>query len=353
MLPINRKKTVRRLSVAIATVLLATAALTGCGKDKEGAGSAAAGEVVATYKENGQVTRAEYDSFVNSVKFFNPMYAQFDTDPTFQDYMVKQLIGFKVLGAKADDQAKKDAEARTQEQMDQITQYFEQGGKDAFDNELKAANLTKNDIQDYILKSLIVLGNAEKNVTDENIKAAYDERAAQHMYTSATVSHILVSTMDEAREKEIRTKEEALKRAQEIKQQLDSGGDFATLAKEYTDDPGSKETGGKYEDVPVGQWTEGFKEAAAELPIGQISAPVETEFGYHIMRVETRTSSTLEQVKDDIKAELAEGEVSQFIDNELPALIENIDLAKLPQPAPTPATPPASGTTPSLTTPAQ
>lgn len=354
MLPINRGKTARRLSVMVAAAVLAATVLTGCGQNKNAANASA--EVVATYKEGGQVTRGEYDSFVGSVKFFNPMYAQFDTDPMFQDYMMKQLIAFKVLGAKADEQSKKEAEQKTQEQLDMIKSYFEQGGdKKAFENELKTANLTQDDIKNYILKSLIVLGDAEKKVTDDNVKAKYEEYSAANVYTVATVSHVLVSLKDENQEKDIRTKEEALARALEVKRKLDAGGDFAAIAKEYTDDDGSKESGGKYENVEVGQWVENFKKAAVELPIGKISDPVETEFGYHVMKVEARSTKPLEQVKEQLKSELAEMQVSEFIENDLPAMIEKIDTDKLPKAAPEPVAPQAgtgTGTTPSLTTPA-
>ncbi|MEF3306550.1 peptidylprolyl isomerase [Paenibacillus sp. GYB003] len=346
MLPINRSKTRRRLSVLLAAVVVTALALTGCGKDNKN-GSAAAGgtEVVATYKD-GNVTKGEYDSFVGSVKFFNPMYAQFETDPTFQDYMMKQLIAFKVLGAKADDQSKKDAETKTKEQMDQIKQYFEQqgGDKNAFDMQLKAANLTQDDIKNYILKSLIVLGDAEKKVTDDQMKAKYDENAKANAYTIATVSHVLVSLKDANQEKDIRTKEEALKRAQEVKQKLDGGADFAAVAKEYSDDGGSKDNGGKYENADVTQWVEGFKKAAIELPIGQISDPVETEFGYHVMRVEARSSKTFDEMKDQIKSELAEMQVSDFIEKDLPGMIEKIETDKLPKAETAPQTPAPSGT---------
>ncbi|MDF2659440.1 MAG: peptidylprolyl isomerase, partial [Paenibacillus sp.] len=132
MLPINRSKSARRISVALASLLVAALALTGCGKDKNSAAGANAGstEVVATYKDGGKVTRGEYDSFVGSVKFFNPMYAQFETDPTFQDHMMKQLIAFRVLGQQADEPSKKEAETKSKEQIDQIKSYFEQQGGD-------------------------------------------------------------------------------------------------------------------------------------------------------------------------------------------------------------------------------
>ncbi|GAA3411755.1 peptidylprolyl isomerase [Paenibacillus hodogayensis] len=354
MLPIKRSKTARRLSIVLAAFIVAAVALTGCGKDKENknsAGGTTAGstEVVATYKD-GKVTRGEYDSFVGSVKFFNPMYAQFETDPMFQDYMMKQLIAFKVLGAKADEQSKKDAETKTKQQLDEINQYFVQqsGDKNALDAQLKSANISQSDINDYILKSLLVLGDAEKKVTDDQVKAKYEENAKANAYTIATVSHVLVALKDQNQDKDIRTKEEALKRAQEVKQKLDGGADFAAIAKEYSDDGGSKENGGKYENEEVGRWVEGFKKAAIELPIGKISDPVETEFGYHVMKVESRSSKTIDEVKGEIKSELAETEVSNFIEKDLPAMIENIDKDKLPKAEAPPAAPNA-GTTPPAT----
>lgn len=363
MLRINRSKTARRLAVVLAGVVVAALALTGCGKNKNSAaegGNTAAGntEVVATYKD-GNVTLGEYDSFVGSVKFFNPMYAQFETDPTFQDYMMKQLIAFEVLGAKADEQSKKDAEQHTKEQIDQIKLFFTQqgGGETAFADQLKAANLTQGDIENYIKQSLVVLSEAEKKVTDDQVKAKYDENAAANAYTVATVSHVLVSLKDENMEKDIRTKEEALQRAQEVKQKLDGGADFAAIAKEYSDDGGSKDNGGKYENADVTQWVEGFKNAAISLPIGQISDPVETEFGYHVMKVDARSSKTFDEMKDQVKSELAETQVSDYIENELPGLIEKIETDKLPKAAPAPDSPlvPNTGsgvtTTPPATTP--
>lgn len=342
MLPINRSKSARRMSVALASLLVAALALTGCGKDKNSAAGANGGstEVVATYKDGGKVTRSEYDSFVGAVKFFNPMYAQFETDPTFQDHMMKQLIAFRVLGSKADEPSKKEAETKSKEQIDQIKSYFEQqgGDKNALDNQLKEVKITQDDLKNYIKQSLIVLGDAEKKVTDDQVKAKYDENAKANAYTVATVSHVLVALKDQNQEKEIRTKEEALKRAQEAKQKLDGGADFAAIAKEYSDD-GNKDTGGKYENADVNQWVENFKKAAIELPIGKISDPVETEYGYHVMKVEARKVKTFDEVKEQLKSELAETQVMDFIDKDLPGIIEKVETDKLPKAEPAPATP--------------
>lgn len=85
-----------------------------------------------------------------------------------------------------------------------------------------------------------------------------------------------------------KTKEKKAK-ADEILQKVKSGGDFAELAKENTEDPGSKETGGLYEGVTVGQFAPEFEKAALALEPGQVApTPIKTKFGYHIIKLEKK-----------------------------------------------------------------
>jgi len=82
---------------------------------------------------------------------------------------------------------------------------------------------------------------------------------------------------------------QALALATQIKQQLDAGADFATLAKEYSDDTGSKDQGGELGWFPRDSgFVKEFEDAAFSLQPGQISDPVKTQFGYHIIQVEER-----------------------------------------------------------------
>jgi parvulin-like peptidyl-prolyl isomerase len=78
-------------------------------------------------------------------------------------------------------------------------------------------------------------------------------------------------------------------KAEQILQQVKAGGDFASLAKQYSDDPGSKEKGGLYENITQGQFVPEFEQAVAATDKGQVVPNlVESQFGYHIIKVEDK-----------------------------------------------------------------
>jgi foldase protein PrsA len=148
--------------------------------------------------------------------------------------------------------------------------------------------------------------------------------------TIASVLHILIGLNDPAssEDKALRTKEEALQRAKDVQQKLKNGEDFAKLAKEFSDDPGSKDTGGLYADADVSAWVPEFKKAAIEQTIGAIGDPVATDFGYHVIKVEARSVKSFDSVKEQLKASLEQQQFQQFAEKELPGLIEKIDLGQ-------------------------
>jgi parvulin-like peptidyl-prolyl isomerase len=85
-----------------------------------------------------------------------------------------------------------------------------------------------------------------------------------------------------------RSEAEALARIIEVKQKLDAGGDFAALAAEYSEDPGSKAQGGELGWFGKGQMVAEFENAAYALQPGQVSDPVKTQYGYHLIKLEER-----------------------------------------------------------------
>lgn len=345
----NKVRALNKWVLALVAVVLTVSVLSGCGKDKGDK------EVIATYKENGKVTRGELNKQIGMSNIFYPAYKQFAEDPAYQQSMLKQIIMFKEAEAKADDATKKEADKEVQEQMKQVKQILDQqeGGADKV---LKDEKMELKDIENILKQSFYAAKQFEKQVTDDEAKKSYDESLAQdpHTYEVEDVSHILIGLKDQEG-KDIRNKDEAKKRALEVKGKLDKGEDFAALAKEYSDDPGSKDKGGKYEkiDYPqMMQFVEPFKQAAWSLEENKISDPVETDYGYHIMKVENRKKQTFDEVKTQIKSQLSQKKMSDYVEQEIPKLIETNNLPKpseQPSPTPAPSESPAPNTEPTAT----
>lgn len=125
-------------------------------------------------------------------------------------------------------------------------------------------------------------------VTDEEVRRAYEDNKSLFSVETVTVSHILVKTPAEA---------EALRK------QLESGKDFAELARAHSEDAGSKERGGSLGTISRGQTETEFEEEAFRLKDGEISPVVKTQFGYHILKGGARGSTVkpLGEVKDQIR----------------------------------------------------
>jgi foldase protein PrsA len=289
-------------------------------------------EILVTYKDGGQVTRGQFNTFLNINSLLSKQSAKFKDDIAYQQNMMKQLVTFKVLSSRADDKMKTDSEANTKKQMEKIN-FLLSAQEGGMKKQLKDADITATDIEQLVLESTLAIALLESKVTDQQIQEAYNKQIAadKSIYDVATLSHILIITADLTNNKEIRTKEEALKRAKEVQNQLNNGGDFVTLSKEYSEDPGSKDKGGKFENINISQLSPEFKKAAAELPLNQVSDPVETTYGYHVIKVESRKSKTMDEVKPNLRSELAEAQENIFLEKELPSLIE---INKLPIPPP-------------------
>ncbi len=126
---------------------------------------------------------------------------------------------------------------------------------------------------------------ANVTVSDDDLRRAYQERLSEFQSVEERrASHILIAIASGATDEE---KKAAREKADEIHQQLDdSPGRFASLAREHSGDPGSAEQGGDLGFFPRGLMVAEFDEAAFTLNVGQISAPVQTQYGYHIIRVD-------------------------------------------------------------------
>lgn len=301
-------------------VLAMGAMLTACG-----GGNANSEDALAVYKVNAGATeeqtvnQEEFDSFLNAHLFLNPQMATYREAAAFQKDMLEQYIGFQILASRLEGDAREEAEKQAAEDL----ATFKEAMGDTLAEELKKQEVEMADIEKYAEEQTLAVAYLEQQVKDEELQTQYDESLATdpNVYTLATVSHILIGTVDPATQEEKRTSEEALKIANEVRDKLLGGADFAEMVTEYSEDEGSKATGGTYADANVNGWVPGFKEAALELPLNEISEPVETTYGYHVMKVSDRKVQTFEDVKETLKSQVLYTKFSTFMTEELPELI--------------------------------
>jgi peptidyl-prolyl cis-trans isomerase C len=161
---------------------------------------------------------------------------------------------------------------------------------------------------------------AERQVYDEAIKQVKNEEEVH-------ARHILVPTEEEAKA---------------IVAQLKGGADFATLAKEKSKDPGAAD-GGDLGYFTKDQMVPEFADAAFKLDKGQISDPVKTQFGWHVIKVEdkrTKPTPTFEQVKPQIENYVAHRAQAELVENlRKTAKIDRLDKPVAADPSLNPAAP--------------
>ncbi|MDQ0915570.1 peptidylprolyl isomerase [Paenibacillus sp. V4I5] len=285
-------------------------------------------QVVATYK-GGTVTKGEFDTFFALQALFNGGHTESKDEPDYQEKVIKQLIQNRILFGRA---SEVDQNAAKDDAVKQIAAWKSQFGEVKFLDDLKKANTTVTDLQYFLVGSIGAQNYIKSSISDAQLKAKYDEtlKVDKDAYTIASVRHILIGLNDpsSSEDKALRTKEEALQRAKEVQQKLKNGEDFAKLAKEFSDDPGSKDAGGLYADADVSLWVPEFKKAAIEQTIGTIGDPIATDFGYHVIKVEARSVKSFDSVKEQLKASLEQQQFQQFAEKELDGLIEKIDLGQ-------------------------
>lgn len=152
-----------------------------------------------------------------------------------------------------------------------------------------------------LIQKLFIDKLVKENITESKIKNKYDELAKlQADKDEYKVRHILVKSEEEAKE---------------IKKKLDKGEDFSKLAKEYSLD-GNKDSGGSLDYFSSGQMVQEFETATASLKLGQISNPVKTEFGYHIIKLEDKRkmkAESYESLKPKIRDMLASQYVQEYL----------------------------------------
>ncbi|RIU92708.1 peptidylprolyl isomerase [Oceanobacillus picturae] len=193
---------------------------------------------------------------------------------------------------------KEDIEVTDEELEEEYSELVDSyGSEEAFQEALTASGvdeaMVKQDIETYLATNKLL--EPRITVTEEEMNDYFDENEAS-FGTEAQVeaSHILVDDEETAKE---------------VLEKLNDGEDFAELVTEYSTDEATLETDGELGFFGSGVMDEAFEEAAFQLEVGEISDPVETAYGYHIIKVTDKTEAkeaVFEDVKDEIESTLYE-----------------------------------------------
>jgi parvulin-like peptidyl-prolyl isomerase len=291
----NPRRAIPLLLAALAGVVV----LAGCGSDKE---SVPTNAVAVVGDET--VTKAEFDKLIDQAKGSYKTQKRKFPEPGSQEYeaLRGQAMQFLVQRAQfeqeADDLGIKISDEDVDKRLkDLIKQYFG-GSKAKYEKQLKQQGLSEDQVRADVRAQLIqekIYNQVTKEVKVDSaaIAASYKKNKAQYIQpASRDVRHILV-------------KKKML--ADQIYSQLTNGGNFATLARKYSQDPSSKSQGGKLT-VSRGQTVPAFDRAAFSLQVRAISKPVRTQYGWHIIqplsKVKKQTVTPLSQVRDAIRQQL-------------------------------------------------
>ena len=214
-----------------------------------------------------------------------------------------------------------DVEVTSEELETNFTNFKAQyASEEEFAEALERVNDTEESIKEKLNENILLHKYlSEKfytkvSVSDEDAEIFYRENEAQFISPDQVqASHILVKEENEA---------------SDIKAKLDSGDNFEELAKEFSKCP-SGAKGGDLGYFGKGQMVPEFEQAAFSLNPGEVTGPVKTQFGYHMIKLVDKKESekqTFESVKENIKAYIGKGIADQMITDKINELRENAEI---------------------------
>ena len=292
-------KPIRIAFVVLVSLIVLVAAA--CGSSKQGVPADAVAVVDGT-----PVPKTELDALLaRAKKSYTTQKRAFPKAGTAEYQALQtQAVAFLVQRAEYEKQAATlkiaVTDKETQDRVDKVKKQYFGGSQVKLDKQLNVQGYTpesfRADIEAQLLSEKIYdKVTTDAAVTDAAIAKYYADNKTQYVVAeSRDVRHILVKTKAEG---------------DKIYTELKSGGDFAALAKKYSLDPGSKNNGGKLT-ITRGQTVAPFDQTAFLLTTKQISRPVKTQFGYHVIQplseVKPGKTTPLKDVKAQIKAQLVE-----------------------------------------------
>jgi peptidyl-prolyl cis-trans isomerase C len=268
-------------------------ATTGTNANPEAAMTALFGDPAVVKGKGFEIKRSDLDQVVSGAKA-NAAAAGQQLPPDFEVSVLNQLITIQVLLQTATPADQVAGKIEADLQYTNLLKKF--ASPDAFERQLKAVGMTVADLRAKATQEAVAKTALKRllniNISDDDAKEYYNSHAADFEQPElAHARHILLMTIDPATRQPLSTNTVAAKRRQieDLHKRVLAGEDFAALAKQYSEDPGSKENGGELPEFPRGQMVPEFESAAFALATNAISDVITTQFGYHIIKLLDKT----------------------------------------------------------------
>ncbi len=228
--------------------------------------------------------------------------------------LLDRLIQNRLLFVEGGKRELKVEEAQVEQELSIYYQRF--GGKEKFTELLGKEGVTIAKFSEDLHKDLLIHKTidsqieAKAEVSDADVEDYYKKNKAKMVIPEKVgASHILFGTQN-------RSEQEAKSQAQKVADQIKKGAGFLEKARQHSDCP-SKEKGGSLGTFARGQMVPEFEKVVFEMEVGQISDPVKTQFGYHIIKKDAQTAKQeldLESVKAHIAKELKMAKGKEIVD---------------------------------------
>jgi len=271
------------------------------------------------------ITKAQFNDLVNYAKrSYDAQKRPFPKVGTqeyaqIRDQAVRFLVQRAQFEVKADDLGVDVSDKAVDKRIQQYIKERHGGSKKKFQAELKAQGLTEDQAREIIRANLVQEAifnkvTSDVKVDDKEIKAYYDKNKSQYgTADTRSVRHVLV-------------KDRAL--SKRLYNELRAGGDWKAVAKKYSQDPASKNQGGKMT-ATRGQLVPEFEQVAFSLKTDQVSIPVKTQFGWHIIQalgpVKRGSTTSFKQVKEAIRQQLVQDKKNKRMESWVKDMRKDLD----------------------------
>jgi peptidyl-prolyl cis-trans isomerase C len=257
------------------------------------------GDPVIAKGKGFEIKRSELDEVMMGIK--SSAAARGQTIPPaqlaqFESQLLDRLIQDQLLLQKATDADRTNGVQKASLQMNVLLERF--GSQEVLERQMKATGMTVAELRSKIIQEntaqAVKIRELNVTVTDAETKQFYDDTnhlADFEQPEMVHVRHILLMTMDPVTRTPLAADQQKAKQKQmdDLLKRIRGGADFAALAKQYSEDPGSKDNGGELPAFPRGQMVPEFEAAAFSLTNNQVSDVVTSTYGYHVIKLLNKT----------------------------------------------------------------